>query len=144
VNEIDPAEVAMFLAIRQLSARYNRYADAADGEAFASLFTPDGVFEIRGNQYVGRREIAEVCARTTGVVHITTDPLIDIDGDRARQTSRVIAVRAAPDKSEVYFVSTGMYTDELVRTAAGWRFVRRRGELDLGYEQVRRMLGTVG
>jgi uncharacterized protein (TIGR02246 family) len=144
MNDMDPAEVAAFLAIRQLSAQYNRYADAADGEAFANLFTPDGVFEIRGNRYVGSREIADVCSRTTGVVHITTDPLIAIDGDRARQTSRVIAVRAAPDKSEVFFVSTGMYTDELIRTAEGWRFLRRRGELDLEYEQVRRLLGTVG
>jgi len=143
MTDLDLAGVVDFLAIRQLSARYNRFADAADGEAFAALFTPDGVFEIRGNRYVGAQEIAAVCARTVGVVHITTDPLVDIDGDTAVQTSRVIAVHAAPDKSDVRFVSTGNYTDRLVRTSEGWLFAHRRGELDLEYEKVRAVLGTV-
>lgn len=49
--------------IRRVSVLYNRYADASDGEAFASLFTEDGEFDIVGNRtYRGREEIASVCA----------------------------------------------------------------------------------
>jgi uncharacterized protein (TIGR02246 family) len=121
-----------YIAIRDLCARYNRFADAGDGPGWASLFTEDGVFEMVGGASIeGRRALAAQCAAYPLVVHTTTDPLIEIDGDEARQSSRMIAHRRAPDGSHVELMSTGMVYDDLVRTAEGWRIRRRRSDMHL-------------
>jgi hypothetical protein len=126
-----------YIEIRDLAARYNRFADLADGENYAALFTLDGEFEIVGNRtYRGRDEIASACNATQVTVHITCDPLIEIDGDRATQRSRLLAFFLATDGSANEFVSTGWYVDELVRTPDGWRFRRRRAQTDLRLDAV--------
>lgn len=119
-------------AIREVSLRYNRYADAADGESFASLFTEDGEFDIVGNKlYRGRAEIAAVCAAAKGIVHLSLDSQVEIDGDTARQTSKLIVLRLAADKSSLEFVSTTTLTDRFVRRGDTWLIKRRRSHLDL-------------
>ena len=37
-----------YVAIRQLNAKYNRYADLADGTSYSNLFTEDAEFHIVG------------------------------------------------------------------------------------------------
>ncbi|MDG2326534.1 MAG: nuclear transport factor 2 family protein [Halioglobus sp.] len=37
-----------YVAIRQLNAKYNRYADLADGTSYSNLFTEDAQFNIVG------------------------------------------------------------------------------------------------
>lgn len=123
-----------YVSIRQLNALYNR---VADGGAFSSVFTEDAEFTIAGNQtYVGRKEIASAAAATTVAVHVTTEPEIEIDGDKAVQRVRMLSVYRAEDLSRNEFVASGWYIDELKRTAEGWKFFRRRAELDLHIEEV--------
>jgi hypothetical protein len=139
-----------YVAIRELCARYNRYADAGDGENYAELFTEDAEFHIVGpgkgvywndGVYRGRQEIASCCARVMTTVHITTDPLIEIQGDLAQQTSRTLIGFLSADRLRNEIVATGIYRDELKRTPEGWRFYRRRAEIDLQLPELARKQG---
>ncbi len=126
-----------YVEIRGLNARYNRLADSADGKAYANLFTEDAEFHIVGNRiYHGRSEIARACDATRVTVHVTTEPELEIEGDTARQRVRMLSIYRAENGSRNEFVSSGWYIDELKRSAEGWRYHRRRVELDLGLEQV--------
>ena len=134
-------QISDYLEIRDLAARYNRYADLADGPNYSMLYTEDGEFEIVGlGVFRGRKEIAAACEATKVTVHVTTDPLIEFDGDTARQRSRAILFYRAPDRSKNEFVVTGWYIDELKRTPEGWRFHRRRAEMDLTIEESMRKM----
>ncbi len=65
------------------------------------------------------------------MVHITSDPIIEVDGDEATQTCALLNIYRAADKSANEFVATGRYFDRLVRTPEGWRIKERRVVLDL-------------
>jgi len=126
-----------YLAIRELTARYNRCFDDGDAEAFAGNFTEDGIMEVPGLMEVkGRDGLAQMCRSTPyGVVHVTVDPIITIDGDRAVQDVTVMVLQRpkpdSPPKERVTALQqSGRYRDELVRTPDGWRFARRTANLD--------------
>ena len=126
-----------YVAIRQLNAKYNRYADQADGASYSSLFTEDAQFHIVGEgTYIGREQIAARCNATTTAVHVTTEPELDISGDTAQQRVRMLTVLQDGNGTRNEFVASGWYIDELKRTEEGWRYHRRRVELDLDINAV--------
>ncbi|WP_156840676.1 nuclear transport factor 2 family protein [Novosphingobium aquimarinum] len=128
--------------IRQLNARYNRHADAGEGEAFASNFTEDGEFDIGGNGvYHGREEIASAAAATQVTVHVTAEPEIEVTGDTANQRVRMLSLVRQLDKQRNEFVASGWYIDNLKRTPQGWRYARRCVELDLDIAKVFEKMG---
>ncbi len=125
--------------IRDLTARYNRCFDDGDVERFASTFTEDGVMEVVGGFEVrGRAGLADMCRGVPyGIVHVTVDATVDIDGDRAVQDVTVMVLQrpkpdAAPEERRTTLERSGRYHDELVRTPDGWRFARRTVTLDGG------------
>ncbi len=125
--------------IRELTARYNRCFDDGDPEGFAATFTEDGAMEIDGGPTTtGRAALAEMARRTPyGIVHVTVDAIIEVDGDRAVQDVTLLVVArppadAPPDKRRSRLQRTGRYHDQLVRTPEGWRFARRTVTLDGG------------
>lgn len=126
--------------IRELTARYNRCYDEGDAAAFAQLFTEDGVMDVEGGFHVeGRDGLTEMCGRMPwGIMHVTVDPIIEVDGDAATQWVTLLVLRRAGAEGSdgpapaSTLTSTGRYTDELVRTEAGWRFKRRSVVLDGG------------
>ena len=115
------------LAIRALTTRYNYAIDDGRAEDWASTFVDDGAFESSHlGVFTGRDALIDF-ARTFSnpgkTRHCSTDALVEIDGDVARQRSYLIFV----DNSDgPRLGTTGVYEDELRRTADGWRFVRRR------------------
>src|SRR4029078_1524808 len=121
MTKFTPEYLADYVEIRELSARYNLYANAGDGESYAQLFTEDGEFHSGGHVYKGRAELARVAGSVPEIVHITTDPIIDVDGDEATQYSQKVSAHRALDKTSNTFVGTGTYVDQLVRTELGWR-----------------------
>jgi SnoaL-like domain len=62
-----------------------------------------------------------------GPVHMTTDPIIEIDGDRAVQTCTMALGGRTNDRTpgSATYVTSGRYRDELVRTDEGWKFAKR-------------------
>lgn len=125
--------------IRELTARYNRCFDDGDAEGFAATFTEDGAMEVAGGFVVeGRPALAQMCRSVPyGIVHVTADALVEVDGDRATQDVTVMVLQrpkpdAGPDERTARLDRSGRYHDELVRTADGWRFSRRTVILDGG------------
>ncbi len=89
--------------IRELTARYNRCFDDGDPDGFAALFTEDGVMEVAGTFTVsGREALAEMVRHTPyGVVHVTVDATVEVDGDRAVQDVKLLVLaRPGPDAAE--------------------------------------------
>jgi hypothetical protein len=129
--------VADYIAIRQLSNRYQRVADEYDSAAYPKLFVEDGMMVLEGDEnqetqrFVGPEQLSALveATRDSGF-HIMTNPLVDLDGDRARQTSRLLMLRMNPDGESMSVIRTATYTDELVRTPEGWLFKSRRVKTD--------------
>ena len=126
-----------YVAIRQLNAKYNRYADLADGASYSNLFTEDAEFNITGEGiYIGREQIAARCNATTTAVHVTTEPELDINGDTAKQRVRMLTITQDGKGTRNEFVASGWYNDELIRTEEGWRYHRRTVKLDLNINTI--------
>lgn len=119
------AEIADHLAIRELTARYNRAYDEPDEDAWVATFCDDGIFESTGKRFVEGAEQLRAYFRVAphAVIHMTSDALIDVDGDRARQRCTVVAFRREGDAVVIHAV--GGYDDALRRTPDGWRFAHR-------------------
>jgi 3-phenylpropionate/cinnamic acid dioxygenase small subunit len=60
--------------------------------------------------------------------HMTTEAVIEIDGDEATQRSYLLFLDRAGGSTRV--ANSGTYDDRLRRTENGWRFVSRRTTLD--------------
>ncbi len=124
--------------IRELTARYNRCFDDGDPDGFAATFTEDGVMEVEGTFRVqGRDGLAEMVRHTPyGVVHVTVDATVEVEGDRAVQDVKLLVLaRPGPDAAagaKSKLTNSGRYHAALVRTADGWRFTHRTAVLDGG------------
>jgi len=117
-------------AIRDLLARYTYNGDRGRIAELAACFAQDGVLEYPGNEAQGPAAIERTLSgggrdpRITLVRHHITNPMIAVAGDAAAARSYfAVHSDAGPDHS-------GTYDDELVRTAQGWRFARRRVRVD--------------
>ena len=118
------------LAIRELTARYNRAVDDVQSDEFAGTFTEDGEFWIGrdGRVVAGREAIARMSrAGGYGRVHMTFDSIVEVDGDSATQLCNALIGKrsAGREPGSSHWTTTGRYEDELVRTAEGWRFRKR-------------------
>ena len=117
--------------IREVSVRYNRYADASQGDRFASLFTEDGEFDIVGNRtYRGRAEIASVCNGSVNILHIAVDSIVEVNGDSATQESKLIVGKISADRASMDFIGTTTMRDNFVRQDGRWLIKRRQSHLD--------------
>jgi hypothetical protein len=123
--------------IHDLTVQYNYLVDTGDAVGYAGLFVPEGEFDVVGHAvYRGREQLTQLIARADAAadlkpVHITTDSYIEVSGDTARQRCRLITCLRSADGNRNELVNTGWFQDELHRTPGGWRFVRRRAEVDL-------------
>ena len=56
-------------------------------------------------------------------MHVTTNSLVDVDGDTATATTDYLFVRPTADGLAI--IAAGRYHDQLVRDEARWRFRER-------------------
>jgi ketosteroid isomerase-like protein len=118
-------------AIKQLTARYNRAFDTKDFAAFLATWTEDGFFERSnaGRSYQGTEQLRELLATfEVRGRHVTSDYIVEVDGDSAHQACYLTYLDVSDNFSVAIF---GDYSDDLVRTADGWRFRARRLLVDL-------------
>jgi len=115
------------LAIRELTARYNYAIDEGRVDDWVATFTPDGTFEStllgKHTGVEALRKFAEGYSGAFTGRHCTTDFVVDLDGDEAKQRCYLILVNNAG--TPVVGV-TAVYEDVLRRTGDGWRFVHRK------------------
>ena len=116
--------------IQQLYARYNWTLDAGDAEGYASTFTPDGVF----NNNVGHDAIVKF-ANTfhaglgAHVHHWNTNLMILPTPEGASGQVYLVLVDFGTKPASI--ATSATYSDELVRTAQGWRFKKRATKGDV-------------
>jgi hypothetical protein len=122
------------IAIQQLLNRYSVGSSRRNFDDVVSTYEPEGVWEIAswGQSFEGHAAIREglfsLTAPTEYVVQQNSPAVITVDGDAASATS-VICENGKQANNDGAFQALGYYVDELVRTAEGWRFKRRRFEL---------------
>ncbi len=115
------------IAIAELTALYNQVIDGGLGERIEEVFTSDAYLSApsTGLRRQGTAELADMARGNKGrFVHTTTNHVITVDGDTARQRCTLLLVKLAEDGTSV-FDRVGWYDDELVRGADGWRFTAR-------------------
>ncbi|MFN8204872.1 MAG: nuclear transport factor 2 family protein [Solirubrobacteraceae bacterium] len=117
--------------ILELSARYIQAIDAYDVDACLATLTDDGHVEVP----TGRHDREELAANLRQLRdlggryrHLTTQSVIEIDGDEATQRSYFLFLDLADGATAL--ANSGTYDDRLRRTPDGWRFVSRRTTLD--------------
>jgi uncharacterized protein (TIGR02246 family) len=123
-------------AINQLFIDYGEHLDAGDFDAYADLFAEDGEVLLGPmGRAAGRAEIRALMTKALSAgmgttYHIVSSPRISLDGDTATATV-MWSVATAADDGLARISMVGHHLDDLVRTDDGWRFRRRRGEVNL-------------
>jgi uncharacterized protein (TIGR02246 family) len=108
-------------AIHELIARYCLAFDEADAPGWAGCYTEDGEFDGAGQLLRGRPAM-EAFLNGIGpsdLHRLTTNHIIDLDGDTARCRSSVVLL------SKGVIVSSGRVADELRRVDGRWLIHRR-------------------
>lgn len=117
------------LEIAELYARYNHAVDSGDAPGWVATFTDDGMFDGGpAGTASGSAELAELAARITSGPrtnrHWINNLVLSGGGDGATGQA-YLALVAVSGESGPHIATTGMYADELARTASGWRFSKR-------------------
>jgi hypothetical protein len=125
-----PFSAQDFVDIQALYAKYNWSLDSGDAEAYASTFTPDGVF----NNNAGHDAIVKF-ANTfhaglgAHVKHWNTNLMIAPTADGASGQVYLVLVDFGTKPPSI--ATSANYSDELVKTAQGWRFKKRQTKGDV-------------
>ena len=117
-------------AIQRVIAGYCHTQDSGDADAFADLFTDDASLDVGlPDPFVGRDAIRElgggVSTMVPGVRHVTSNLMIEGDGDTASARSYFQVFTTAGGAEETRLVMSGVYTDTFRREAGQWRFASR-------------------
>jgi uncharacterized protein (TIGR02246 family) len=113
--------------VRRTLAEYSRFFDDGRVDEWADLFTEDARFVVSGQVTEGRDAIGKymTTVHSTGGrgLHVTTNTLVDVDGETATATTDYLYVR--PTAAGLAIISAGRYDDRLVRDGRRWRFAQR-------------------
>jgi len=118
-------------AIREVLATYCFHLDAGNFEAMAALFTEDGTWHTDFGTGTGRAGIIEHARslrrgdapRPRGV-HLTSNIVIELDGDTARVQSNWIVAQNTDTVPKIG--SAGGYADDMVKQSGRWLFRYRK------------------
>lgn len=119
--------------LQQIYARYCQAVDSNDAEAWAGLFTADGIFDgsvkLRGREEIRQFALARP-ARLAGegwqrMQHWTANVVIaqSSDGAAGRCYFMILGQREGEDRPSV--IRFGTYADDLVRVDGEWLIQRR-------------------
>ncbi len=116
--------------IQNLLADYGATLDEARWDDHFALWTEDCSLFVFGRSFQGREAIDRFMRKTVRGKHITALPHLEFDAERARSIADFVFFRA----SDLKLYSAGVYRDDLVRTAEGWKLARREIEIQLSQE----------
>lgn len=123
--------------------RYSHTIDYGPPEAWAGVFTEDGVFDVyrvngrKAHKESGRKELEKYLAtkRLPPLLydkHLVCSPVVSIKGDTAQVESYVVLLREL-EVGGATVASWGRYHDTLVRQANGtWLIKERLAEMEVG------------
>jgi uncharacterized protein (TIGR02246 family) len=120
--------------IRRILIEYGAFLDAKDYASYAALFAEDGEWIGGFGRFTGPAAIRTMLEDNLGLpepgfvnkanFHMLTNPLIQIDGDRAHVTSKYLFWTRSPDDRPTPLLA-GRYVDEFVRVKGQWKIARR-------------------
>jgi ketosteroid isomerase-like protein len=114
--------------IKALNAKYNFSLDEGNAKAWASCFTADGAFSatIDGAKPEGAEQLeafVPTCTATFGTMyHLTTNEIISVDGENARQKCYLQFFTKKDGALDGYIC---VYDDWLKRENGDWKYSRR-------------------
>lgn len=118
-------------SIRRTLAEFCHFTDAGDFDRWVDLFAPGGSMVLLGETYTGREALRAFIEQDqppeSRGLHITTDSVVDVDGDRAHVLSNFLFIAATPSGPAI--IAAGQYIDELVRSGERWLFAEREATL---------------
>jgi len=117
------------LEIRELTARFTDAVNRRAPRELAALFAEDGEWHVPGVPVArGREEIANLLGgllrNFDRLIQLTHSGHVEVDGEGATATWYLSEI-AASSASGKAFTFVGVYRDQLLRTAEGWRFGQR-------------------
>lgn len=130
------------LEIRDVIERYMRWNDDRAADRIAELFHEDIRFQVMGRVVAGREAVRAVFVgagaelpmwtmpgqllKQPGSVHISSNPVIDVDGDTATaETDFLVMSRGEDGRAKATLV--GRYRDEFRRVDGRWLIYTRTG-----------------
>lgn len=135
-------EISDHLAIIQVIQRYAKAIDEKRFDLLRTVFTEDALLvyllgeeRIEFTMQEADKTFGAFLTKCYLTSHLVSDPVIDLQGDRAHASSRVTAthMQIREDGSRNIWIISGGYEDELVREPEGWRI--RKRECNGWYEQ---------
>lgn len=117
--------------LRRIVGLYPQYADDADAEGFASLFTADGELLVGDEVVKGRAAIAEWLLGTLKGLpmrHMMLNSVIEVLSPTEARGSLDMALLLLRDKRWTIGPAP-RYADTYAKTDEGWKFARRTLEL---------------
>ena len=142
-------------AIRRLIREYGKRFDAGDLQGYANLFATDGEWIGGFGAVKGRAQIAPFMQKNMSTpnpavegaaaaaapprpgprgVHLMTNEIIEVHGDRATVWSKWTYMSRSADNKPVP-VLTGHYDDIVVRENGEWKFLKRVVSGDIPYAE---------
>ena len=116
-------------AIQQLIHRYTDGCNRQDWPQVMATFAEDGIWEAGGHSVQGHAAIQPAMAgfltQMAYFIQSASASVIAVEGDRASVRTTIRECGKFADRDEAVEV-LGYYADEIVRTAAGWQFARRK------------------
>ena len=117
--------------IMEMSAHFDNALDAEDIGKFTGVFTPDGTLSGFWGDSSGTEGIRKAFAFMLATFsknrrHVVTNHEISVSGDHATMFCYLTVF----DRESLAVTGTATFTDELVRTSQGWRFIRRTLKAD--------------
>lgn len=127
-----PLTAVDYAEIQHLYGRYAFGYDQGNGDTYASVFTPDGTFELPGGKTLhGRKQLAELAAAPgnnkgpTNVFHVNTNITIEPSSEGATGVAYVLLVNIGAGGKPSAITGGGIYRDVFVKTGEGWRIKKR-------------------
>jgi uncharacterized protein (TIGR02246 family) len=122
------------LAIRRVLVEYSATQDAHDYAGYAALFARNGEWVNGKTVHKGREAIHKMLIDLYGApppgyvnnesYHITSNPEVNVNGDRATARSRHLLVMRGSNGQPTPALA-GRYEDEFIREDGKWKILRR-------------------
>jgi 3-phenylpropionate/cinnamic acid dioxygenase small subunit len=130
------ARMEDLMEIHQLFIDYGAHLDAGRFDAYGNLFAREG--EALMGPMGRAKGPANIAAMMSGILadkvgttfHIVSSPRVTLKGDEASSEVMWSVVSKMPDGT-ASLNAIGRHVDELIREEGLWRFLKRKGYVDL-------------